>query len=178
MEIRNFYVLLKKHRLALLLIPVLAVLITFILTRNRSNTYRSTIQIATGIVDQSQRVLGTQDGYVQDSKILEEFNNLIEIAKLDKVVDQVSFKLLLHDLSNSVMFKPVNQKYLSITAKQKNLVTGILNSKINGFETLDLNNPQERMIDSLLIKTGYDREALMKKILIYRLETSDFIQME
>ena len=178
MELRNFYILLKKHRLTLIIVPIMAAMVTFFLIRKKSNSYKSTIQIATGIVDQSQRVLGNQDGYVQDSKILEEFTNLIETAKLDKVVDQVSFKLLLHDLTDATPFKPENQKYLALSTAQKKQVISILDQKLANFETLDVNVPMQKMIDSLLVKTGYDREALLKKILIYRLESSDFIYLE
>ena len=151
-------------------------LITFFIVRNKPNVFRSKIQIATGIVDQSQRV-STQDLFEQDSKVQEQFTNLIETFKLNEVVDQVSFKLLLHDLSES-SFKPKISKYLNLAPDVKNQIAFILNNKLDSFATLDLNIPDEKMIDSLLIKLKYDHESLLKNISIYRVENSDFIDLE
>ncbi|HMG84021.1 MAG TPA: AAA family ATPase [Ferruginibacter sp.] len=177
MGIKNLFRLLKKHRVPLLIIPLIAVVTTFFLVRNKSNVYRSKIQIATGIVDQSQRVLNQSDDD-QDSKVVEQFTNLIETIKLNEVVDQVSFKLLLHDLEGSP-FNSTTAKYVEALNPETKLdVEEVLNNKLDSFATLDLNVPREKMIDSLLIKMGYDYETLLKNINVYRVENSDFIDLE
>jgi succinoglycan biosynthesis transport protein ExoP len=178
MEIKNFYKLLKKHWLTLLLIPLAAVAVTFFLVRSKPNSYQSKTQIATGLIDQSQNISGTDDASQQDSKIQEQFNNLIETMKLDQVVDQVSFKLLLHDLTEPVPFKLSVLKYISLPLDVKNQVINILNAKLDSFATLDLNVPIERMTDSLLTKTEYDPESLLKNIVVYQADNSDFIDLE
>jgi succinoglycan biosynthesis transport protein ExoP len=178
MEIRNFYILLKKHRATLFIIPLIIMVITFLVLRTMPNTYRSRTQIATGIVDQSQQVLDKGNGS-QDSKATEEFTNLIETMKLDEVVDQVSFELFLHDLTQPVPFKQSSLRYMqSLSPDLKDQVVGILQKKLDSFQTLDLNVPIENKIDSMLVKTEYDHESLLKNISIYRVENSDFINLD
>jgi len=180
MDIRNFYILLKKHRVGLLLLPLMAMAVTTALVRNKPDSYRSEIQIATGIVDQSQSIAANDDGAGEDSKIDGKFANLIETIKLNQVVDQVSFRLLLHDLTEPYPYKakPAQTYIAPLDANFKSEAVVILNQKLDSFTTLDLNIPQERMIDSLLIKMEYDHESLLKNITAYRAENSDFIDLD
>jgi succinoglycan biosynthesis transport protein ExoP len=177
MELKNFYFLLKRHRFSLIIIPIIAAVVTYFWVHTNPNDYVSSTQIASGIVDQTQRVIGSQEGYVQETKITEEFTNLIEIVQLNKVVEQVSYLLLIHDLKDTNQFKNVSQKIL-LSPEVKNKVINRLNEKLNSFEVLNLENPEDLLINSLLIKMGYDHEALLKNIVVYRPDNSDFINLD
>ena len=83
MELNKFLNLLKRNRYVILTAPIIVVIITYFLTRNLPNVYSSRAKLATGIVDQTQKVLA--DGSdVQESKISQEFANLIEMIKSKK----------------------------------------------------------------------------------------------
>src|ERR1700742_1976396 len=104
MEFISFIKLLKKHRYTIILVPVIAIIITYFLTKNQPSTYTSGAVIATGIVDQTQNVFN-ETADAQESKINQEFSNLIEMLRSKKVLDQVSYKLMIHDLTNADPYK-------------------------------------------------------------------------
>ena len=83
MEFSNFFKLLKRHRYTIALIPVVAILITYFMVRNQPNKYSSEAKLATGIVDQTSKVLNT-DADAQESKVSQEFSNLIEMLRSKK----------------------------------------------------------------------------------------------
>ena len=93
MELNKFLNLLKRNRYVILTAPIIVVIITYFLTRNLPNVYSSRAKLATGIVDQTQKVLA--DGSdVQESKISQEFANLIEMIKSKKFLTRFHTILL------------------------------------------------------------------------------------
>src|SRR5688572_7266231 len=122
MELRDFIKLICRHKLTLIIIPLLSIIITFFLVRNIPDDYTSQAQIATGIVDQTQQTLDNGVSF-QDAKINQEFNKLLEMIRLKKVLDQVSYQLIIHDLTSSVPFrKPVKDlEELSLSARKSAL---------------------------------------------------------
>src|ERR1700733_1576395 len=99
MEFANFIKLLKRQRFIIVLIPVIAIIITYFLTKNQPNSYSSKAVLATGIVDQTQNILN-EGADAQESKISQEFSNLTEMLKSKKVLYQVSYTLMIHDLTS------------------------------------------------------------------------------
>src|SRR5690606_37685126 len=105
-DVYKFLRLLKKHRLTLIIIPALTVIITFFLVRNLPDSYVSQSQIATGIVDNTQQAVLTGGNSSKGwAEVNQEFSNLIEMMKLKKILDQVSYKLIIHDLSSENPFR-------------------------------------------------------------------------
>jgi hypothetical protein len=61
-----------------------------------------TQDVDSALVDRSQQLLD-KDGF-QEGKINIEFANLLEMMRLEKVTDQVAYRLIIHDLTDSVLF--------------------------------------------------------------------------
>jgi succinoglycan biosynthesis transport protein ExoP len=176
MEIKNFYVFLKRYKWLLIIVPVIAVLATVFMVRKMPNVYQSQTQIVTGIVDQTQQVLESQDDNGRSTRNNEQFLNMMETLHLDKVLDQVSFRLFIHDLSGKKPFRDHDDKLSSLSSADKNRIVSILNSKQAAFETLNLNVPNEKFIDSLIRLVGYDHKTLLEhNLVMYHSDGSDFI---
>lgn len=179
MEIRNFFLLLRQYKLILIFVPLLALLVAYFVVKRMPDTYRAKMAIVTGIIDQKQQVIESQGAYGQEQKNNEEFINLLETIQSDKVVSQVSYALLLHDLSGIKPFRNPDNKLNLLSATYKGQVKEILNAKQQSFSLLNLYDPREKQVDSLLTRLGYDAGTLLKKnVKVFHSEGSDLINIE
>ncbi len=180
MEFGNFFKLLKKHRLTLVIVPIVAVIITFFLVRNQADSYISQSQIATGIVDQTNvtKVSSNSTTATQDQQVGQAFSNLIEILKSKKMLDQISYKLILHDLKSDHPYRKPSKLLLQLNESARQHAIDVYTDKSNKRESLSLFNQDENGLAKVLGSMKYDDQSLLKKMTIYRAETSDFINIE
>lgn len=178
-DVYKFLRLLKKNRLTLIIIPALTVIITFFLVRNLPNSYVSQSQIATGIVDQTQQASVTGDNGVKGwAEVNQEFSNLIEMMKLKKILDQVSYKLIIHDLSSRHPFRDVQSELKDASEVDKKQMLATYHQKYNRSEGLNLWDKRQSQLHSVLRSFDYDSESLKNNIRLGRAGDSDFINVE
>jgi capsular polysaccharide biosynthesis protein/Mrp family chromosome partitioning ATPase len=176
MEIKEFFKLLLKYKYILIVIPLVTVTISFFLVRHLPDVYESDGQIATGLVDQNRQILDPFGINLQENKIYGQFSNLIEMMKLKKMMDMVSYKLIIHDLDGKdIPFKPMPKDYLQMTAADKTAAIAKYTYKLQHLEPLSLYDKYEKWLNDLIIEKGYDENTLRKAIVIYRDDNSDFI---
>jgi len=104
-EVFKFLNLVRKYRLILIIVPIITIIITFFLVRNLANSYISQAQIATGIVDESQQQSVLIQAVTNRDQVAQKFSNLVEIMKMNRVLNQVSYQLMLHDLTSPNHFR-------------------------------------------------------------------------
>jgi uncharacterized protein involved in exopolysaccharide biosynthesis/Mrp family chromosome partitioning ATPase len=175
MEATKFLKLLGKRKWLIIGVPLVTLALSFFLVRNMPESYDSHARMSTGLVDQSQQVI-TKEGF-QENKINIEFGNLLEMMRLEKVSDQVSFRLIIHDLTDSVPFK-----------KKSNLVKQLNSSAIahaievyrkHYADKLPLNpyNEDEKGLIKVINSMGYSYDQIKKNLNIYRPNNSDYIDV-
>ena len=86
-ELKKFYNLLYKYRYVIISVPIITIIIAFFLVRNLEDQFIAEGQIATGIVDETQVLANNTDK--QETSVIREFINLIEIMKLEKITNMV-----------------------------------------------------------------------------------------
>jgi len=177
MELANYFKVLSRHKLTLIIVPLLTIIITYFLVRNQPDTYTSEAQIATGIVDKSQQALSTSPE-TQESQINQDFDNLIEMMRSKKIVDQVSYQLMIHDLTSNEPFRKPSKLFLTLNDKAREHALAVYTDFYNNRKELSLYNPDQSGLQMLLASMKYDNESLLKMLSIYRAETSDFIDMD
>ena len=177
MELSKFLQLLYRRKLLLILIPVITIIITFFLTRNLPDSYLSTARIATGIVDQSQQFLDNGDN-VQESKINQDFANLVQIMRLKKMLDQVSYRLILHDLTAKKPFRKPGKLLQSLNADARKHAVEVYTNRMENLNELSLIDGDERGLYEVLKSMKYDDQSLLTKLAVYRVENSDFIDVQ
>lgn len=177
MDLVKFLKLLYRRRILLVCIPVVAIVITYFLTRSQPDQFVSKSRIATGIVDQSQNVFNQNDE--QESKISQEFSNLTQMMMLNKIVDQVSYKLIIHDLSTGdSAYKPESKLLRTLSKEAREHALQVYQAHYKTRTELSLFNKDEAGLHKVLQSMGYDDESLKKKLTIYRVNNSDFIDVE
>jgi uncharacterized protein involved in exopolysaccharide biosynthesis/Mrp family chromosome partitioning ATPase len=178
MDFINFIKVLKRRKLLLIIVPVIAVVIAFFLTKNIPEVYKSQAQIATGITQENKISIseGDKGGFSFDN-VQVKFSNLIEIIKSKQVMDLVGYKLMIHDLTDPAPFSKKSKLLPTLNQQAKNHAREILQVHLDSMKSLDFQDADERGMIDLVESSGYDEVNLLKKLKVERLGSSDFIQV-
>ena len=177
MELANFLKVLLGYKKTLIFIPMLTVIVAFVLLRNLPKTYRSTSRIATGIVERSDEFINKNA--LMESKISQEFSNIIQMMLLKKVMNQVSYQLMIHDLSkNGAPYRKPGSLVDNLTETERKHAIIVYTQKYNKMEELFLWDNDQNWLNKLMVAQKYDYESLTKKLNTYRLQTSDYIYLD
>ncbi|MDF2435521.1 MAG: polysaccharide biosynthesis transport protein [Mucilaginibacter sp.] len=177
MEFSDFVKIIQKQKLIIIIIPVIAVIITYFLVRNQANSYSSQAKIATGIVDQTQKILNI-DGDAQESKVNQEFSNIIEMLKSKRILDQLAYKLIIHDLTSNKPYRKPSAIFSQLNANAKTHAVATFTDLYKNRKGLSLFNPDQNGLNKLVASMHYDDQSILKSLLIYRIQSSDYINVQ
>ncbi|HMI02532.1 MAG TPA: hypothetical protein VK541_08635 [Pedobacter sp.] len=177
-EINLFLRLLNKHKYIIIAIPMIAIIIAFFLVRNLPDSYVSQAQISTGIVDETQNIFSRAQTSSKSNDIYLEFSNLIETMRMKKMLDQISYKLIIHDLTAPVPFRPLSKEIKQLSGSAKNKILETFRNNYNETKSLNLWNKEQNDLHQLLLDMNYDSESIKGKLKTYRAGDSDFINVE
>jgi len=175
-DIVDFLKLLIKRKYILIGIPLVTVIITYFLVRNLPDTFSSKARIATGIVDDSQQSLGKNNK--PESEISQEFNSLIQMMQLKKIIDQVSYRLMLHDLTSNQPFRKPSSLLKDLNESARKHAIAVYTEKVKTMTELSLYDKDQNGLYEVLKSMGYDEESIRSKLLIYRLNNGDYIDIQ
>ena len=166
----------KKYILgATFLTGVVALIFTFFL----KDKYESRSQISTGYTILQEIKLS--DASFDIGEIDIKFNNAVENITSPKVLNLLSYKLMLHDLGVENKFSRVDSSEISNLEGLENLnyeeVRALLISKYDNLTLLNGSIESEKKIISLIELFGYDLESLRKNLEVYRYQRSDYINI-
>lgn len=178
MDFVRFIRVLLKRKFIIIAIPVIAVVIAFLLTKNIPEVYKSEAQIATGITEKTQISLGSDDGEIKQFEIQNKFSNLIELIQSRKVLNLVSYKLLLNDLTTDTPFRKPSKKLQGLSDSDKEKAIKILRIKLDSIKNLTNADSFERDLMKLIASMKYDPLSLNKKLSVDRIKSSDFIEVK
>jgi succinoglycan biosynthesis transport protein ExoP len=171
--------LLQRNKITLILVPLLTVIVCYFLVQELPDSYKSHARIATGLVDKTDQVI-TETKDEQDSEIARKFESLMQMMRLKRIVDQVSYRLILNDLKSvkdSTWRSPVRE-LKEMTGPDKAKAIALITKKYQNREELFLSNPYENSLNKLIEDMGYGADAIKDKLTIYRTGTGDYINLE
>ena len=177
MDLVRLIRILSKRVKLLILVPLFAVLITFLLTLKMENVYKSSAQIAAGIVDESKISIEDKADLQSSFLIQTKFSNIIELIKCKQVMDQVSMRLLLHDLVDPTPFRKPSKLFSGMDDQARANAKKLLTDKLDSQQSFSAYNPAEVGMVKLVKSMGYDDVSMSKKLKVERLGTSDFIEI-
>jgi len=178
MDFRRFFKLLKRYKWILVFIPAFAAALTYFFVQDLPKLYKSEALIATGLADQSQRIM-LEDRQIDYFAMQQQFNNIIDFLTMKKNINLLSYKLILHDLENpdnafnelpeplnsldSVSLAEVINEYKTFLVEEK-LITPEDNKKYLLFDYLQL--------------MGYGEGSILDQLEVSRKGESDFIKID
>lgn len=177
MELLNFLKVLIRHRLILIIVPLAAVIVTYFLVKHLPDKYLAQSRIATGIVDNTAPASASRMA-LQEMQAGQEFDNIIQMMMLKKIINQVSYKLILHDLTIDSGFRKKSKLVNELNSQAKTHAIEVYNYKYSRMEDLSLFNKDEKGLYEVLKSMRYDYTSIQKDLRIYRSGNSDFITVE
>lgn len=178
-EVVQFLRLLQRNKITLILVPLITVIACYFLVKRLPDTYESHARIATGIVDKTDQVV-TRAKDEQDQQIARRFESLIQVMRLKRTLDQVSYRLILNDLKglkDSTWREPVRELE-NMSKADKAKAIALVTQKYQKREELFLWKPEEQKINKIIVDMGYGANALRDKLTIYRTGVGDYIDIE
>jgi len=182
MEGSSFFKILRKHKFGIFLIPIVVMVLVFFLVRKTPDVYFSKSRLSAGITNEatneSQQMTLNQPS-MQDAAINEAFTNLLQTMQLKIVYDQVSYQLMLHDLTADKPFRPPSKllREIEINNDARKHAIDVYTQMYKDRKSLNLNDPDQKGLFELIKSMGYDEISLKDKLKIYRVENSDFIDV-
>ena len=178
MDLINFIRVLGKRKLILIIVPVITIIISYFLTKNLPNIYSSEAQITAGITDGSNVDFSSKENAEKESVIEQKFSNLIELMKSKKILDLVSYRLILHDLTSDKPFRPLSKLILEVSPEGRQYALNTFTLKLDSVKALNYEFESERGLLKILESMKYDEDELSGKIKITRVENSDYISIK
>ncbi|MGZ3873639.1 MAG: GumC family protein [Mucilaginibacter sp.] len=174
MEFSNFLKILLKHKLTIIIVPIITVIIAYFLVRNQPDVYSSQAKIATGIVDQTQKVL-IDFNDSQESKTNQEFNNLIELLRSKKMIEQLSYTLMIHDLTSNEPYRKPSKLLNQLNASARQHAIAVFTGLLKNRGSLSLYNADQAGLNRVLVSMRYDYQSILNTLTVYRSQGSDYI---
>lgn len=178
MEFRSFLKLVNKYKWLILLVVISTVSATYFLVQNLPKKYRSKVDISTGLLDPTKKVIS--DETVDFFKISQQFNSIIEKMQMKKTINILSYHLILHDLQYPEQkFKKYSEKLDSLNQQQRAALILLYQEKLAKKSLLTLSdddNPYK--LYSIVESMGYGEEDLREKLDINHSDNSDLISIE
>jgi uncharacterized protein involved in exopolysaccharide biosynthesis/Mrp family chromosome partitioning ATPase len=176
MEISSYFSLLNKYKFVIIIVVLASVVASYFLVKNLPDEYVSSTQVATGIVDASRHLLDKENTpNAQTDQINREFSNLAEIIKLKKLIDALSYQLIIHDLSSPTPFRKLNHQFKNLSKPAIEHALVVFRAKLQNGEALSLFKNDEKGLNELLISMKYDERSIRKDLDVTRDGESDFI---
>ena len=167
--------LLQKRLWLLLGLSCFAAVLTFLLTLNYEDVYRSSAQLATGFTITSPLDEENYNVFEEDVK----FSNLIATINSPVVLSMLSYQLILNDLSEGAVFRNPDGRdaIKTINEVDLNKAREVFRQKLENYEVLSTFEAQDRQLLELLEAYEYDQESLTEALQVYRGGQTDYISV-
>ena len=156
---------------------VLGVVAGFVFTLFKPKTYGSVAQYSTGFT-MEKKVSIKEEAGINIYEIDLRFSNAIETFKSPKVMNMLSYKVLLHDLEDLKPFRTLSEEKKSTNEYKlvnREQAIQILRRKIAAMDLLNPFDPEEKKVFDLMYLYGYAPEYLQGKLTIFRADRTDYL---
>lgn len=179
MELTYIIRILLKHKKFILGAAFISGSVALILSFFMKDKYESQSQISTGYTIRQEIKLS--DASFDVSEIDIKFNNAIENITSPKVLNLLSYKLMLHDLEFENMFSSIKLEELKQVEGFDSLdipsLKSIIIEKYDNLSLLNGSIDEEKKIIELIEYFGYDIETIRENLDVYRYQRSDYINI-
>ncbi|TLV02589.1 GumC family protein [Dyadobacter luticola] len=178
-ELSQFLRILYRNKLILIFVPLITVVAAYFLVKALPDQYKSNGSIATGLVDKTEQGL-MSSGTEQDFEIARKFDNIIQMMTQKKVLDQVSYQLLMHDLKSDEKsdFAKPSKLLTEMSQQERQQLMNVVSQKYKAQQELLPDKPFEKKIQNILADMEFDAGNLQKKLTIYRASNSDYVNID
>ncbi len=174
----RFLNFLYKKKWLLLAVPLLTVIAAYFLVQKLPDEYTSTARISTGLVDKTDQGF-TSGANEQQAEVTQKFDNIMQSMQLKNTLNMVSYRLILHDLTQPAKaFHKPSQSLQELSSTERQRAIAIFNQKLATQQDLFIESPEEKRLLDILKSMHYDTDAIANNLTVSRVKDSDYIRVE
>mgnify|MGYP003939731133 CR=1 FL=1 len=160
----------RRYAWLMILVPTIAVTVTYYFVRDLPDLYEANTVISTGMTDAAKYT-----GLAAASQMRQTYSNMIGMVRMKRVLDRVSYRLALHDLEDvQGRFQPSNSVFQSLTeSKRQSLISTIRSNLVENIPLLP--DSANRMVFDFVSTMGYDHRFIENNMNVSRYGESDFL---
>lgn len=165
-----------RRKWLIITVTLIAVLATFFITRQLPYDYKSQATLATGITE-SANVSMEENNSSNPFVISTRFSNLIELINSRRVINLLSYRLMIHDLESQMPFRklePLKEKYGTGFLSEASV---LYVNKLDSMASIGATNNIDYTLLEMLKEMEYDEESLRENLRIERGVGSDYIHI-
>ena len=176
--IRFTQVLLNKKWLILAAVSI-AVVTTFLISRNAPKTYKASVKLETGITEGRDEIFTiTEVPDRQKYEIEARFRSMENLITSPQVLSLVSYKLMLHDIEKAEPFRPLTSIRTQYSADELRIAVRRYRTKLDSLQMLRPGDELEKKHLEILESQGYNYEALKNQLFVRRIPGTDYIGID
>ncbi len=170
---------LLKRKWLILGAGFLAALVAFFATMEMKKNYKSFTRLSTGFSVSDEINVNEDNVNLLETDV--KFNNIIVTCLSPSFINLLSCRLILHDMTSDKPFRVLDddaKKSPVYQAVNKNEAVKVYRQKLETLSILTSYNPEEKKLLELLKLYGYDFTGIMRGLSIYRLQRTDYLQID
>lgn len=157
---------------------------TFLYIGSKPERYKSTVVMATGIVNYKGINSDNSDAFVQQYQVENAFSNLIEFAQSRSTLKLTTIEMLQHDMaasagnSSSKPFREPNRSLSNYTDEEwKQLFAELQAIRLDSLTDPSFSPQFDFLLDKVARAYGYDNDALLRGLSVKRKTNTDFLDL-
>lgn len=179
MELVYLYRIVLRNKWTILKASLVTLIIGFLFTFTIKEKYKSQSQISTGFTLSQEIILS--DNIFDQNQINVKFNNAIENMTSPKVLNLLVYRLVLNDLMSTdpSMQAKIQEKFAEkeLTGLTIEKSIEVLSRAYEQMYLLDLKDPDQKLVNELVGKLGYNINGIKENLTVKRLEKTDYIDI-
>ncbi|MDX2245400.1 MAG: Wzz/FepE/Etk N-terminal domain-containing protein [Bacteroidia bacterium] len=179
MDLLHFTKVLLRRKWLILAVTVLAMITTFLITRNAPKKYKAHARLSSGITEGNDEIFSMSDMQgKQKYEIEAKFRGMEELIQSPQVLSLVSYQLMLHDLEKTEPMRSLASVRTMYSADEIRVAKKRYKTRLDSLQVLLSTDELERKHIDMLRRMRYDDASLREDILIKRIPGTDYIGIE
>jgi succinoglycan biosynthesis transport protein ExoP len=184
MDLSYLLNILARRKWLILGVMAAAALATFFFIGQKPERFKSSVVMATGIVNYKGIKSDNSDAFVQQYQVDNAFSNLLEFAQSRAAIKLVTIEMLQHDLSaeygksTETPFRQPNHSLASFSqAEKQNLYAELEKIQLDSLEEASFSPAFDFLLDKVARTYGYDNDAILRSLSIKRKAQTDYLDI-
>ncbi|MBL7826723.1 MAG: hypothetical protein JNJ57_08840 [Saprospiraceae bacterium] len=184
MDLSYLLGILARRKWLILATMALAALGVFFYIGSKPERYKSTVVMATGIVNYKGINSDNSDAFVQQYQVENAFSNLIEFAQSRSTIKLATIEMLQRDMAASGgngTVKPLREPNRSLSSysddEWKQLFEALQKIQLDSLTDPSFSPQFDFLLDKIARAYGYDNDAILRSLSVKRKTNTDFLDI-
>ena len=178
MELTTIFRLLFARKWILIIIPLVAAVLAYVFSLGTEKKYRSSAVLSTGFTTNEGIQITEERVDLWAAGV--KFDNMIQKMNSEQVIGLLSYRLMIHDLSERVPFRQFNkgnEKKLELSKEEAEAMVVVFKEKLEKMELLSSFDDREKELIAWMERFGYNGWMLKSNLSIKRTGSTDFVDV-